>query len=92
MKNKELRDMMAKLYRLIEKYESIPDMTYQDECELFFSTASKECSDIYNQYDSPYARKLIVAFYDALCDLYKQKYRLPLKDRPKEPEQVKIGG
>lgn len=92
MKNKDLRDMMAKLYRLMEKYESIPEIEYQDDADSFFETIAKECSEIYNQYNNAFAHKLMCAFYEAIGDMYKQKYEFPLKQRPREPEQITMKG
>jgi len=92
MKDQRLREMMGKLYRLIERYETPPIIRYTDEAEEYFLGALNECRKIYNDYDNPYARELILAFYQALGELFKSVNKLPLEERPKEPEQVMLKG
>ena len=50
MKNPELRDMMSKLYRLVEKYEEPPSVKYSDDAVKYFAQASEECASLYNEY------------------------------------------
>lgn len=91
MKNPALRDMMTKLYRLVEKYEETPSIKYSDDAVKYFTQASQECASLYNEYkEFEYAKAFLIAFYDALGENFKKVNELPLKDREPEPEQMRM--
>lgn len=73
MQDQRLREMMAKLYRLVEEYENPPRLKYTDEANEYFLNAANKCTKLFNQYDNVYAREFVLAFYKALGEVFKQK-------------------
>lgn len=91
MKNPALREMMTKLYRLVEKYEESPCVKYSDDAVKYFTQASHECASLYNEYkEFEYAKAFLIAFYDALDKNFKKTNELPLKEREQESEQIRM--
>lgn len=87
MKNPENREIMSKLYRLIEKYETTPRIEYTDDGQEYFSGVLKECMRIFSEYqNNEFAQELIFAFYAALEKRFKATNPEPLKDRPQQTE------
>ena len=90
MKDPNNREIMARLYRLVERYETAPEIIYADDAEKYFNEVLEECRRIYDEfYTNEFAREFTVALYNALGNLFKYRNQdhIPLKDRPPEGEQ-----
>lgn len=89
MKNPENRDIMTRLYRLIEKYETPPKIEYAEDAHEYFTEALLDCTSVYDSYkDNEFATELAIALYGALEKRFKRTNPDPLKDKPKAPEQI----
>ena len=89
MKEPENREIMSRLYRLIEKYEEPPSGLFADDAAKYFAEviadSCKLCSDFgRNEFSAEFA----VAFATAIEKRFKRVNEFPLKDKPREPEQL----
>lgn len=67
MKDSKNREMMAKLYRIIEKYEEPPSIK-KEESESYFVRVWNDLSSFYNEYkENEFATALSLALNDAIC-------------------------
>lgn len=87
MKNPETREMMAALYRLVEKYETIPDDKIGTDTETlieYFTPIVADCEAFARMYpNSILASELIHAFYCAASQSYKEAQEKFLRDHEK---------
>lgn len=85
MKEPKNRDLMAKLYRLVEKYETAPAMKYEDEAVGYFKEALKDCRTLESEFaGNSFALRFSVALYSAIEDQFKSANKLPLKESQKQ--------
>jgi len=83
MKDPRNREMMSKLYRMIEKYETPPKTSGTDEQQEYFSEAMADCQELYSEFEgNAFAECLIAAVYDAIGKRWKAVNV--------QPEQVKM--
>ena len=89
MKNPENRDIMTRLYRLIEKYETPPKIEYAEDAAEYFTEALLDCTSVYDSHkDNEFATDLAVALYGALEKRFKRMNPDPLKNKPGTPEPI----
>ena len=82
MKDPQNREIMTRLYRLIEKYEMTPRIEYTDEGKEYFTEVLKEIMRIFSEFqNNEFARELTIALYSALEERFKRVNPDPLKDR-----------
>lgn len=76
MKNPANRDMMAALYRLVEKYETLPEdkvSTDPDRIVEHFKPIIEDCEKFLLAYpNSAFALEFISALYGAVSMIYKE--------------------
>ena len=85
MKETKNRDMMAKLYRLVEKYETPQAMKYEDEAVSYFREALKDCQSLEKEFpDSAFAVRFAVALYTIIEDQFKTVNKMPLEESPEQ--------
>lgn len=85
MKNPENRDVMTRLYRLIEKYETPPKIEYLEDALEYFKQVLNDCVSVYDSYkDNAFAARLSIALYEAIERRFKETNPNPLKDKPKQ--------
>lgn len=85
------RDVLTRIYRLVEKYETPPKIVYSDDAEEYFSHALSDCKAVMDEFPTnSFACLLAMAVYDALDERFKAANELPLKDRVPEPEQQRF--
>lgn len=85
MKNPDNREIMTRIYRLVERYEEVPRMKYTVDASDYFAGLYKECKDIYGAFpDSEIARGLTVGFYTAVWEKYKKTNPVPLETKPEQ--------
>lgn len=66
------RDLMTKLYRWMERHE-IPKSMQPDEASQYFQSAWAELDDILQEHSgTPWGMRLVIGFYEALEDAYKE--------------------
>lgn len=72
MKDTNTREVMSRLYRIIEKYEEPPGVTGEDP-ESYFSRAMVDIKSVYDDYsNNEFAKTLSIAVYDALGKRFKK--------------------
>ena len=82
MKDLQTREMMGKLYRLIEEYETPPKLTYQDEYEAYFDKAARKMLALAEQYKgNEFAADLLVGWYSAIEKRFLAVNTLPFQER-----------
>jgi len=82
MQDVKNREMMAAVYRLIEKYERPPTMEYVDEANEYFSNISADCQDLFDAYKgNHFAELLTEALFKAIDANFREKNKMPLKER-----------
>lgn len=85
------REVLTRVYRLVEKYETPPKYQFADDATEYFSEASKELKHVIDEFPgNDFARRLCMGLYDAIDDRFKAVNTFPLKDRVPEPEQQKL--
>lgn len=85
MKNPENRDVMTRLYRLIEKYETPPKIEYLEDALEYFKQALSDCVNVHDTYkDNAFASCFSFALYEALERRFKETNPNPLKDKPQQ--------
>lgn len=88
MRNSENRDILIVIYRIVEKYETVPAFRYQEDAEQFWNDVQKDCAAFFERYpDNALARRLMLAVYEALENQYKQTNPGTLQEKG---EQIKI--
>lgn len=66
------RELSAKLYRWFERHEK-PKKMGVDEAGQYFQAAWAELDDILQEHTaSPWAMRLVIGYYEALEEVYKQ--------------------
>lgn len=82
------REVLARVYRLVEQYETPPKIVYADDAEVYFTNALNGCKEIIDDFaGNDFAWCLVMGVYEAIEKRFKAANELPLKDREKEPEQ-----
>lgn len=67
MRNPKIREMMAELYKLVEKYEVIPPIALAEGEESYFKELAEDVVLFSNKWDDDaFARKFIVALFEAV--------------------------
>ena len=85
MRDARHRDAMAELYRIVERYENPPRMTYTDEAELYFKEVIENVRSLYERYEGDtLSQELALAIYDIIGKLFKQVNPQELIDREGE--------
>ena len=85
------REVLTKIYRLVEKYETPPRCKFTDDAEEYFSEALKELKQVIDEFPgNDFARCLCLGMYEALEERFKAVNEMPLKERTQEPEQQTI--
>lgn len=91
MKNPKHRDLMAELYRLWEKYETMPKVIYTEDSVAYWTKICEDVSAIYNKYcEDPVAKELLIGFYNGMGEEWKIVNPNPTIDKPADPEQVRM--
>lgn len=82
MQDAKNREMMAAVYRLIEKYEKPPTMEYVDEANEYFSSVAVDCQDVFDAYKgNHFAERLLAGLFRAIDENFREKNKMPLKER-----------
>lgn len=82
------REVLTRVYRLVEKYETPPKVVFEDDAEKYFSEALSDCMEIVNGFPgNRFARVLPIAVYDAIDERFKSVNEFPLKEREPDPVQ-----
>lgn len=69
------RELMVKLYKWMERHEN-PKKMGVDEAGQYFQAAWAELDDILQEHTaSPWAMRLVIGFYEALEEAYKQTFQ-----------------
>ena len=85
MKDAKNRDLMAKLYRLVEKYETPLVTKYADEAVDYFKEVLKDCQKIEEEFPyNHFSIRFSVALYAAIEDRFKAVNKFPLEDVPEQ--------
>lgn len=85
MKNPENRDVMTRLYRMIEKYETPPKVEYLEDALEYFKQALSDCVSVHDSYKgNAFASCFSFALYEALERRFKEVNPNPLKDKPEQ--------
>lgn len=71
MKNPQNRELMSKLYRLVEKYEELPANMSYDECSEYFGNMINELSLFSGEFKCPLGMRMAVALVEAREDDWK---------------------
>jgi hypothetical protein len=90
MKDPKNREMMTKIYRIVEKYEVVPRFKYTDDAVTYFIGLWKECKEVFEEYKGEFAKRFSIAIYLAISDEFKKVNPNPLEERPPEPDQLKM--
>lgn len=79
------REMMSRLYRLIEKYEKPPRIEYQDDAVDYFTEVLNDIKKIDEDFpNSVFAKRFTVALYAAVEDGFKMVNKAPFKEKPEQ--------
>lgn len=91
MKDQKNRDVLTRVYRLVEKFEMPPKIIYEDEAGKYFDEALKDCKEIIEEFrGNQFAWSLCMGVYEAISDRFKAANEFPLKDRRTEPVQERF--
>ncbi len=91
MKNPKHRDFMSELYRLWEKYETVPKVIYTEDSAAYWEKVCADVTEIYNKYsEDPISEELLIGFYKGMEAEWKKVNQNPTIDKPSDPEQVKM--
>ena len=91
MKDPNNREIMARLYRLLEKYETPPRIIYIDDGKKYFLEIANELSECYDTFkENEFAKEFVIAFYNAIGERFKKANPESMKNRPLEPDQLKM--
>ena len=72
MKDQRLREMMGKLYRLIEKYEEPPKAKNEKDTLSYFEAVGNDCALLYDENKgNEFAQELLFGLYTAISKRYK---------------------
>ena len=82
MKNQQTREMMGRVYRLIETYEEPPTVNDADEAEIYFRNVIDDCKSVFNSYPgNQFSERLSIALLHAINDRFKAVNQLPLPEK-----------
>lgn len=85
------REVLTRVYRLVEKYETPPKYQFSDDATEYFVGALKDFKEVIDEFPgNDFARCLCLGLYDALDERFKAVNKLPLIEREPEPEQQKL--
>lgn len=89
MVNPDNREIMAQLYRIMEKYEKTPVVSYSDEAVRYFEGVRDDIMAILSAHaGNEFARELTLGLYNALDSRFRSHNKMPLADRPDDGEQL----
>lgn len=85
------REVLTRVYRLVEKYETPPKYQFSDDAEEYFIGVLKELKQVIDDFPgNDFARCLCLGMYEALEERFKAVNEMPLKERVPEPEQQRL--
>lgn len=85
------REVLTRVYRLVEKYETPPKYQFSDDAEEYFTGVLKELKQVIDDFPgNDFARCLCLGIYEALEERFKAVNEMPLKERVPEPEQQRL--
>lgn len=88
MKDLKNREAMARIYRLIEKYEVPPVCRFADEAAEYYNQALADIKDVVDAFPgNDFVRRLGFALFDALDDRFHTVNGFPLTERDELPGQ-----
>lgn len=91
MENPQNREIMARLYRIVERYETPPQIEYADDGVDYFLKVQKDVLGVFEDYKgNEFARELALGLYSALEQRFAARNGRNLKDKPEEGEQTKM--
>ena len=76
MKDPSNREILSRLYRLVESYETIPQMASQDEAFQFFGRLWQDsCAALTEAFpENEFATEFLIALNEAVGKRYKKQY------------------
>lgn len=85
------REVLTRVYRLVEKYETPPKYQFADDATEYFIGALNDFKKLIDEFPgNDFARHLCFGLYDALDERFKAVNTFPLKDRVPDPEQQRL--
>ena len=88
MVNAKRREMMGKLYRLVEQYEKPFSTEYADEAVEYFRKLITALADFCGEYpDDVFATEFAIALCNAVDKQFKDATTFPLKEKEVEQQQ-----
>lgn len=85
------REILTRVYRLVEKYETPPKLKYADEASDYFVEVLKDAEIVIKEFvGNDFARCLCMGLYQALEERFKAVNEMPLKERIPDPEQQSL--
>lgn len=82
MKDPRIREMMAKIYRVMERYETVPEFKTQEEVDDFFRKALDSIMELYIQYKSnPFCEGMLIGLYSSINKTFMEKNSLPFEEK-----------
>lgn len=89
MKDPANREIMSRLYRIIERYEDTPKIVYLEDGEKYFADVLNDVKQIFDDFpESEFAKELALGLYAALNQRFEKKNDLPLKAKEVEAQQI----
>lgn len=81
MQDPRIREMMGKIYRLMEKYERVPEFKTQEEVTTFFEKALNYILKLYEDYkDNPFCEGMLIGLYSSINKIFMQTNKVPIED------------
>ena len=75
MQDSNNREIMARLYRLIERYETIPKLENAEEAYQFFGAVWRDSSAALEDFKgNEFAEEFLIAFNEAVGRRYRRQY------------------
>lgn len=85
------REVLTRVYRLVEKYETPPKNQFADDATNYFVGILKDIKSVIDEFpQNGFAWYLCLGLYDALDERFKAVNKLPLMEREPEPEQQRL--
>lgn len=82
------REVLTRVYRLVEKYETPPKYQFADDATEYFTGALQDLKKVIDDFPgNDFARCLCLGVYDALDVRFKAVNDLPLAERELEEQQ-----
>lgn len=85
------REVLTRVYRMVERYETPPKIRFADEATDYFTGVLNDMKPIWEEFPgNDFVRCLCFGLYDALGERFKAVNEFPLKEREPEPEQQSL--